>query len=868
MHSFLRVRFFVAIGGLLSTLVVGIAQTGTALVRHAPEIKGTVDGSVQQMLPENVVLSGGASIIDLLVPGTPVVGIAGRPDYGGLIVGAGAPEPLGHKVTISGNARVSHIRAQTDVKPLPPVIAPATPAGTLSVTLSSFAQSVGDFTSVRDLSLTGSVGQVVVPPGAYGVFTANGAGGFTLGVEGSSQPQTYSFERLVLTGTTEIRVLSPVVVVLGAGMSINGVAGSSEHPHWLQFRFAAGGLALKGAATVFANVVAPKGALDVAGASQFVGGLSGDRLIVDGGALVRLVNQPPSISFQTPVDEAVIVAKPVSLEVTATDEDGTIAKVEFYIDGVKFAEAIQPPFAVAWSPPAGSYALTARAYDDLGATSDTALVSVRVLPELPYTTDFEANEGFTVGILRGQQAWVATVGEAIVVDSTFYSGTQSVLLPAGAPPARIEQNFVEQSHQPIVFVDFFIKPVADSDLNASAMIETGAARVGFLRSGSSGIVYGFDGVEQGDGLWRATLAVKPLDESGQTTSWTRVTLREDYTARRWDLYSEGVLVAADLRFRDETKSAFSEFSVRGHAQAHAQFDYFYAGTENPMFVDADRDGIDDDWERMHGMNPNLNDRLADIDGDGVTSVQEYVNGTDPADYYNGDSPVLISLLDQSNQAGALGLVAVKVTTLDGRILRNAPVAFQIESMVAELASIPAGSTYKQVVVRTDQDGIANAYISFSTYALAEIVVSAKSSLLMIGVQPPISDEDDDGLPDLWEATYFGPSGGDPLADADGDGLNNRQEFQLGTSPTDYYNGVLPRTESLVGAGGEIGPDGSISVRVTDTVGNGLPNAPVTFVVKEGGHKLAVAQNGTPLSEITVRADSTGVAKVYVLAGSN
>ena len=48
----------------------GQGVAGTALVRHAPTVIGTVDGSVHQMLPESVTLSGGARVTrDLLVPG-------------------------------------------------------------------------------------------------------------------------------------------------------------------------------------------------------------------------------------------------------------------------------------------------------------------------------------------------------------------------------------------------------------------------------------------------------------------------------------------------------------------------------------------------------------------------------------------------------------------------------------------------------------------------------------------------------------------------------------------------------------------------------------------------------------------------------
>jgi hypothetical protein len=49
----------------------------------------------------------------------------------------------------------------------------------------------------------------------------------------------------------------------------------------------------------------------------------------------------------------------------------------------------------------------------------------------------------------------------------------------------------------------------------------------------------------------------------------------------------------------------------------------------PVCVDWDADGIPDDWEIRHGLNPWVNDADIDSDGDGLTNRQEYEQGTDP-----------------------------------------------------------------------------------------------------------------------------------------------------------------------------------------------------------------------------------------------
>ncbi|HUR59896.1 MAG TPA: hypothetical protein VM029_19400 [Opitutaceae bacterium] len=50
----------------------------------------------------------------------------------------------------------------------------------------------------------------------------------------------------------------------------------------------------------------------------------------------------------------------------------------------------------------------------------------------------------------------------------------------------------------------------------------------------------------------------------------------------------------------------------------------------PVPVDSDRDGMPDDWEMKHRLNPrDAADGNADADRDGYTNVEEYLNGTDP-----------------------------------------------------------------------------------------------------------------------------------------------------------------------------------------------------------------------------------------------
>jgi hypothetical protein len=57
-------------------------------------------------------------------------------------------------------------------------------------------------------------------------------------------------------------------------------------------------------------------------------------------------------------------------------------------------------------------------------------------------------------------------------------------------------------------------------------------------------------------------------------------------------------------------------------------------THGPVCVDWDGDGIPDDWEIAHGLDPGVNDANLDSDGDGVPNWLEHQRGTDP---FNPDS---------------------------------------------------------------------------------------------------------------------------------------------------------------------------------------------------------------------------------------
>jgi rhamnogalacturonan endolyase len=278
--------------GSVTSDAAKLSIAAVALINHAPAINsGVVEGSVRQLLGENVALNGAATITgDLFVPGLPNVILNGSPNYGGTLDADGAETPSNYTVTLNSNTTLSHIVRRTDPAPLPTVIAPASPTGTRSVTLNNPSDPVGDWATVRNLTLNSNAGQVAAPAGAYGDFTANGGSSFALGVAGSVLPSVYYFQRLALNSQARIEVVGPVIVVVANGVSVNGgVVGSADHPVWLTFNVYAGGLTLNGGANVYGYVSAPSGAVAINGNCQVVGGLASDRLTINNNGRLRLL---------------------------------------------------------------------------------------------------------------------------------------------------------------------------------------------------------------------------------------------------------------------------------------------------------------------------------------------------------------------------------------------------------------------------------------------------------------------------------------------------------------------------------------------------------------------------------------------------
>ncbi|KIP79017.1 chitinase C-terminal domain-containing protein [Vibrio sp. Sgm 5] len=99
----------------------------------------------------------------------------------------------------------------------------------------------------------------------------------------------------------------------------------------------------------------------------------------DGGPIDPPVNEVPTVSLTSPSASASITAGDVvTLAADAADTDGTISKVEFFVDGALVGTSTAAPFTASWTATEGAHEFSTKAYDDKNAVSAASAVTLTV----------------------------------------------------------------------------------------------------------------------------------------------------------------------------------------------------------------------------------------------------------------------------------------------------------------------------------------------------------------------------------------------------------------------------------------------------------------------------------------------------------
>lgn len=283
----------------------------------------------------------------------------------------------------------------------------------------------------------------------------------------------------------------------------------------------------------------------------------------------------------------------------------------------------------------------------------------------PVFFDFDAPD-FQPGSVDGQWGWWVDQGTAAIVPGLGLEGSAALSIEPAEPFSQGRLSFQRPTPSETgIFIDFHVRLQAADWYVLDETFDIDSARIGLFRTTldpSLAEWHVFHGNGQNGGTWLDTgvaAAVDPLTNA--TFGWTRLTVKVDPSGNTWDLWVDGVLVAAELGFQIAPEPDRTHFFVLGDSLGPVIIDDFRLSLDNPPGladldpptlppppggggteanpsgsdpdepVDSDADGLTDAWEMAHGMNAlDPADAALDLDGDGLTALDEFLLGSNAA----------------------------------------------------------------------------------------------------------------------------------------------------------------------------------------------------------------------------------------------
>ena len=370
-----------------------------AITRHALTNNGRIEGSCQQLTGEGVNLNSGAVFTgDFLLPGTPTVQVNGNPTWSGQQTGTGSTSPTGYTITVNSGVQMRYLVKRTDPVTLASVATPPSPTGTRQVTINSpsDASSVGNWTTVKDLTLNSGAGNVSVPAGTYGTFNASNSNntGFVFGTAGATTASVYNLQALTLNSNSRLTVVGPVIINVAGQVLVNSntaIVGSTSNSGWLQLNDAGAGVTLNSGSVIYGAVNAPAGTINVNG--KIAGTAACNQLSVNSGGVITAAvvpNQAPIVNAGS--TQTITLPASATLSGTVTDDGlpagAAVTSTWSKSSGpgtVTFANAAAAQTSASFSA-AGTYVLQLSASDTQLAGSATVTITVNAANKAPVVT--------------------------------------------------------------------------------------------------------------------------------------------------------------------------------------------------------------------------------------------------------------------------------------------------------------------------------------------------------------------------------------------------------------------------------------------------------------------------------------------------
>jgi len=247
------------------------------------------------------------------------------------------------------------------------------------------------------------------------------------------------------TAPMEIATGSPASIGKAALVRLGAVTHSNNmEQRYIPLSFTAGATSITATAPANANV-APPGPYML--------------FIIDANgvpSVARMVSvqgdSPPVVALTQPTDGATFTSPAtVNLAAMASDADGAVTKVEFFNGGAKLGEDTTAPYSFTWSGvAAGTYTLTARATDDLGATATSAAATITVSANTntPPTANITSPADGAIFAWKPTITVTATASDpdGTVTKVEFRDGTSVLGQDTNAPYSFLWRNVPQGSH--------------------------------------------------------------------------------------------------------------------------------------------------------------------------------------------------------------------------------------------------------------------------------------------------------------------------------------------------------------------------------------------------------------------------------------
>jgi hypothetical protein len=267
---------------------------------------------------------------------------------------------------------------------VPPMVAITNPsnnavlAGPGNFTITATANDSAGIKQVQFFSGSTSLGIVTNSP--YSLVWSNVAlGGYALTACATDNNGLVATSTVVNVTVAGIAITSPsnnTVLTAPANISISATVADAAGVS--QVEFFAGSTSLGVVTNVPYNLAwnnVPSGAYALTAVATDNFGQSLTSSVVN-----VTVDVPPTVTLTNPAAGARFVAGTnISLAASASDADGTIAQVEFFSGATSLGVVTSAPYSLVWTNvPSGAWALTARATDNSGLVSTSAVVNIMV----------------------------------------------------------------------------------------------------------------------------------------------------------------------------------------------------------------------------------------------------------------------------------------------------------------------------------------------------------------------------------------------------------------------------------------------------------------------------------------------------------